>query len=148
MILKALNIVSIVTLVGAALYAYTIKYDSTAVAEQNVKLKAKIRDEKDLIAVMKAEWQLLNKPERLQALSAKTLDLTSMQLWQVGQFADLPKRVDKGDEIGRKLDLLGLGVPTATPSDDVTGSTPERKSALPRPAPVRETTTRTPEARR
>lgn len=148
MILKSLNIVSIATLVGAALYAYTIKYDSMAVAEQNVKLKAKIRDEKDLIAVMKAEWQLLNKPERLQALSSKTLDLTSMQLWQIGQFSDLPKRADKGDEIGRKLDLLGLGAPTSTPSDDVTGSTPDRKSAPPRQAPARETTTRTPEARR
>jgi hypothetical protein len=38
-----------------------------------------------------------------------------MEASRLAQFADLPERPDKDDEIGRKLELLGLSAPTSTP---------------------------------
>jgi len=116
-ILRILNLAAIGALVGSALYAYSIKYDTLMRAERLTKLKASIQRERDGVAVLRAEWQYLNKPERLQALSAKHLDLAPLQIFQLGTLADLPIRGDKGDEIGRKLEALGLAAPTATPKD-------------------------------
>lgn len=117
MILRILNLAAIGALVGSALYAYSIKYDTLMRAERLTKLKASIQRERDAVAVLRAEWQYLNKPERLQALSAKHLDLAPLQIFQLGTLADLPIRGEKGDEIGRKLEALGLAAPTATPKD-------------------------------
>ena len=98
-------------------------------AERLVKLKASIQRERDAVAVLRAEWQHLNKPERLQAFSAKHLDLAPLQIFQLGTLADLPIRGDKGDEIGHKLEALGLAAPTATPKD----SGPQTDARTPSP---------------
>jgi cell division protein FtsL len=116
-VIKLLHIVAIGALVSSALYAYTIKYETTLQAEQLQKLKAKAQRERDAIAVLKAEWQFLNRPERLQALADKHLDLQPLKTTQIVRLSDIPNRGPKVDSIGRKLEDLGLGVPTETPRD-------------------------------
>lgn len=114
--IKLLHIIAIGALVASAVYAYSIKYDSIFLAERTAKLKNRIQKEKDSIAVLKAEWQRLNRPERLQALAARHLDLHQVRIDQIVRYADVPQRQPKVDEIGRKLEALGLGVPTSTPN--------------------------------
>ncbi|HEY5798206.1 MAG TPA: hypothetical protein VIU82_24655, partial [Bosea sp. (in: a-proteobacteria)] len=60
--IKLLHVVAIGALVSSALYAYTIKYETTLEAEQLQKIRMKAQREKDAIAVLKAEWQYLNRP--------------------------------------------------------------------------------------
>lgn len=115
--IKLLHVVAIGALVSSALYAYSIKYETTLQAEQLQKLKAKAQRERDAIAVLKAEWQFLNRPERLQALADKHLDLQPLQITQIVRLSDIPNRGPKVDSIGRKLEDLGLGLPTETPRD-------------------------------
>ncbi len=115
--IKLLHIIAIGALVSSALYAYSIKYETTLQAEQLQKLKAKAQREREAIAVLKAEWQFLNRPERLQALADKHLDLQPMQITQIVRLSDIPNRGPKVDSIGRKLEDLGLGLPTETPRD-------------------------------
>lgn len=115
--IKLLHVVAIGALVSSALYAYTIKYETTLEAEQLQKIKMKIHREKDAIAVLKAEWQYLNRPDRLQALADRHLDLQPFSVTQVVRIADIPNRGPKVDAIGRKLEDLGLGIPTETPKD-------------------------------
>lgn len=115
--IKLLHVIAIGALVSSALYAYTIKYETTLETEQLQKLKAKAQRERDAIAVLKAEWQFLNRPDRLQALADRHLDLQSFSVSQVVRVSDLPNRGPKVDEIGRKLADLGLGLPTETPKD-------------------------------
>ena len=115
--IKLLHIIAIGALVSSALYAYSIKYETTLQAEQLQKLKAKAQRERDAIAVLKAEWQFLNRPERLQALADKHLDLQPLKTTQIVRLSDIPNRGPKVDSIGRKLEDLGLGVPTETPRD-------------------------------
>ena len=42
---------------------------------------------------------------------------------QIVKAADLPERAVRIDAIGRKLELLGLAEPTATPNDKRAGAT-------------------------
>jgi cell division protein FtsL len=116
-VIKLLHVIAIGALVSSALYAYSIKYETTLQAEQLQKLKAKAQREREAIAVLKAEWQFLNRPERLQALADKHLDLQTLQITQIVRLSDIPNRGPKVDSIGRKLEDLGLGLPTETPKD-------------------------------
>jgi cell division protein FtsL len=115
--IKLLHVVAIGALVSSALYAYTIKYETTLEAEQLQKIKMKIHRERDAIAVLKAEWQYLNRPDRVQALADRHLDLQAFSVTQVVRASDIPNRGPKVDAIGRKLEDLGLGLPTETPKD-------------------------------
>ncbi|MBN9436519.1 hypothetical protein [Bosea sp. (in: a-proteobacteria)] len=113
--IKLLHVIAIGALVSSALYAYSIKYETTLEAEQLQKLKAKAQRERDAIAVLKAEWQFLNRPDRLQALADRHLDLQPLAINQIVRLSDIPNRGPKVDSIGRKLEDLGLGLPTETP---------------------------------
>ena len=113
--IKLLHVIAIGALVSSALYAYTIKYETILQAEQLQKLKKQAHREREAIAVLKAEWQYLNRPDRLQALADKHLDLQPLQITQMVRLSDIPNRGPKVDSIGRKLEDLGLGLPTETP---------------------------------
>jgi hypothetical protein len=114
-VIKLLHVVAIGALVSSALYAYTIKYETTLEAEQLQKLRGQAQRERDAIAVLKAEWQYLNRPDRLQALADRHLDLQPLAINQIVRLSDIPNRGPKVDSIGRKLEDLGLGLPTETP---------------------------------
>lgn len=109
---KILHVVAIGALVSSALYAYTIKYDTTLHAEQLAKLKAKVVRERDAIAVLKAEWQYLNRPDRIQPLADKHLALQPLGIGQIVRMQDIPMRGPKVDSIARKMEDLGLSTGT------------------------------------
>jgi cell division protein FtsL len=115
--IKLLHVIAIGALVSSAVYAYTIKYETTLAAEHLQKLKTQTQRERDAIAVLKAEWQYLNRPDRLQVLADRHLDLQPFSVTQVVRVSDIPTRGPKVDAIGRKLEDLGLGLPTETPKD-------------------------------
>jgi hypothetical protein len=115
--IRFLHFLAIAGLIASAGYAYSIKYDTLYYAEQVAKLKSRLGKEREAIAVLKAEWQHLNKPDRLQAAVDRHLDLQPMAVQQLARLSDLPARAPRSDEIGRKLEMLGLLGPTATPKD-------------------------------
>lgn len=115
--IRFLHIIALSGLIASALYAYSIKYDTLYQAEQVAKLKSKLQKERDAIAVLRAEWQYLNRPDRLQAAADQHLDLQALSPAQLARFSDLPERPPRIDEIGRKLEALGLAEPTSTPKD-------------------------------
>ena len=129
--IRVLHILAILGLIASALYAYSIKYQTLYYAEQVAKLKSQMQKEHDAIAVLKAEWAHLNRPDRMQAAADRHLDLQPLSIGQLAQFSDLPNRPPRSDEIGRKLEALGLFEPTTTPKDK-------------RPADTRTSTTQTP----
>jgi hypothetical protein len=133
--IRLLHILAIACLVASAAYAYSIKYDTLYYAEEIVKVRRKIERERDAIAVAKAEWALLTRPDRLQRLVEQNLDLQPMTVMQLGKLADLPQRPAKADAIGMKLEAL-LGEPTATPKDRRPGDarTPTTTGSLPKAA--------------
>src|SRR5580704_13329842 len=63
---RILNILAIAALIGSAIYAYTIKYETIFHAETIVKLQHEIKLEQDQIGTLRAEWAHLTRPERIQ----------------------------------------------------------------------------------
>jgi hypothetical protein len=115
--LRYLNVVAILALIGAAIYAYSIKYETILFAEQIVKMKNANQRERDTIAMLRAEFAHLIRPGRIQALADKHLDLKQLAIDQIVQPQDLPEKAAAVDSIGKKLDLLGLGEATPMPRD-------------------------------
>jgi cell division protein FtsL len=116
-VIRLLHIIAITALIASAVYAYTVKYETLYYVEQVAKLKAQVQRERDIIAVLRAEWQYLDRPDRLQEAADQHLDLQPMKIQQLARLSDLPNRPEREDEIGRKLEALGLLGPTATPKD-------------------------------
>ena len=114
---RLLNVFAVLGFIASAVYAYTVKYETILFAEQILKAKHEIVVEQDAIDRLRADWAYLTRPERLQVLAQKNLSLKQLSLDQIVQVADVPDRAPKVDEIGRKLDDLGLGQPTNTPGD-------------------------------
>ena len=114
---RLLHFIAITALIASAGYAYSIKYETLFYVEQVAKLKSKVQRERDALAVLQAEWQFLDRPDRLQAAADEHLDLQPMKIQQLARLSDLPNRPSREDEIGRKLEALGLLEPTATPKD-------------------------------
>ncbi|PWB81638.1 MAG: hypothetical protein C3F11_14770 [Methylocystaceae bacterium] len=127
--LRFLNVVAILALVGSAVYAYSIKYQTILRAEQINKMKHEAKAERDAIAVLRAEWSFLTRPERVQQLADKYLDLQPLTVGQIVTAQSLPEKPERTDSIGRKLDALGLGGAATTPGSggDSAPTTPKGK---------------------
>lgn len=126
--LRFLNVFAVLALVASASWAYSVKYDTIFYVEQIKKSEARNERERDAIAILKAEWQFLTKPERLQILATRHLNLQALKASQIIRPNELPDRKGKPDAIAEKLEDLGL----------VTGSTPNQglKSSGRTPAPA------------
>lgn len=113
--IRFLNVIACLALLGSAGYAYSIKYQTLYRSEQIAKMKRDIAGVRDALGMQRAEWAFLTRPERLQPLADKYLDLQQTANTQFGSLASLPERAQRVDTIGRKLEALGLGEPTNTP---------------------------------
>ncbi|CTQ53056.1 putative secreted (periplasmic) protein [Roseibium album] len=100
---RALNILFILAVVIGAATVYDMKLAATKSAEKVAQLQRQIDDERDVIRHLKAEWSLLNKPERLQTLVERYndyLQLESLDVKQIVTPEDLPARPVMLEPIG------------------------------------------------
>lgn len=133
-IARILNVLAVLALVVAAVLVYRIKYQATLHAETVATLKRQISQEVDAVAVLKAEWAFLARPDRIQALTLQHLDLRPLQQTQAVKLASLPSRPAPVDEIGKKLEALGLLGEDASIAMEKPGSAPQSKKPAPAPA--------------
>ena len=73
--LRFVNICLVLGLVALAYVIYQMKYESRALDAEIATLGKQIDEERDAIAVLRAEWSLLNRPERIERLAQKYLKL-------------------------------------------------------------------------
>ena len=124
---RLLHVIAIGALVASAVYVYSLKYQTIYASEQIVKTRHLIAKERDAINILRAEYAFLTRPDRLQALADKQLDMQPLSLHQIVKASDLPEPVARIDSIGRKLESLGFSGLTATPNAGVTGATPSTR---------------------
>jgi cell division protein FtsL len=124
---RLLHVIAIGALVASAVYVYSVKYQTIYASEQIVKTRHLLDKERDAINILRAEYAFLTRPDRLQALADKQLEMQPLSLHQIVKAADLPEPAARIDSIGRKLESLGLPRPTATPTAGVTGATPSTR---------------------
>ena len=73
--LRLVNICLVLALVALAYVIYEGKYEARALDEDIGGLRKAIETERDAVAVLRAEWSLLNRPERIERLAKKHLKL-------------------------------------------------------------------------
>jgi cell division protein FtsL len=121
---RLLHVLAIGALVATAVYVYSVKYQTIYASEQIVKTRHLIAKERDAINILRAEYAFLTRPDRLQSLADKQLDMQPLSLHQIVKASELPEPAPKIDSIGAKLEAMGL---SATPSPGVTGATPSTR---------------------
>lgn len=116
---RVFNVLAIAALVGSAIYAYSIKYETIFRAEEIIQLRQQIKSEEDSIAMLRAEWEHVSRPERIEALANQFLDLRQPSLRQIVPIEALP---DKKDVTGAIPNAPRPTDPTNTPRDPNTGA--------------------------
>jgi hypothetical protein len=109
--MRIIHLLVIGALVFAAAYVYRIKMESTARTERVLRLHADIREQRDAIATLHAEWAKLDAPLRLQGLAERHLTLKPVAATQYDDLKNLPERppyVKPGDPdpIGAMIDTI------------------------------------------
>jgi hypothetical protein len=135
--LRILNVLAIIVLVGSAVYAYSIKYATLYQAEKMAEMKRKLASETNSLATVRAEWAQVANPVRVEVLADQYLGGQVMQLSQIATLASLPDKASRGDEIGAKLQDLGLSEPTNTPGAAAPSATPSAKPSATKPGAAR-----------
>ena len=124
--MRIIHLLVIGVLVFAAAYVYRIKMESTERTERVLRLRAEIREQRDAIAVLRAEWTRLDAPLRLQGLAERHLPLKTLSATQYDSLKNLPERppslVKPGqpDPIGAMINTIDAAASAVT----VTGSAP------------------------
>ncbi|MBN8988654.1 MAG: hypothetical protein J0H42_10440 [Rhizobiales bacterium] len=124
--MRIIHLLVIGMLVFAASYVYRIKMESTSRTERVLRLNAEIREQRDAIASLRAEWAKLDAPQRLQGLADRHLPLKPLVAIQYDQLKNLPERPPRlvrpgePDPIGAMINTIEA----ATDAQSVTGSIP------------------------
>ena len=126
--MRIIHLLVIGGLVFAAAYVYRIKMESTERTERVLRLHAAIREQRDAIAVLHAEWARLDAPLRLQGLAERHLQLKPLNATQYDSLKNLPERPpspakpDSPDPIGTMINTMEASSDAVT----VTGSLPAK----------------------
>ena len=122
--MRIIHLLVVGMLVFAAAYVYRIKMESTSRVERVQRLNAEIREQRDAIAVLRAEWARLDAPLRLQGLAERHLALKPIVATQYDQLKNLPERPPSFAKPGDP-DPIGAMINTIEATTDaasVTGS--------------------------
>src|SRR5204863_1155596 len=92
LIMRVIHLFVVGMLVFAAAYVYRIKMESTSRVERVQRLNTEIREQRDAIAVLRAEWAKLDAPLRLQGLAERHLGLKPVVATQYDALKNLPER--------------------------------------------------------
>jgi hypothetical protein len=116
--MRIIHLLVIGLLVFAAAHVYRIKMDSTVRTERVLKLQAEIRDERNAIASLRAEWARLDAPSRLQGLAERHTELKPIAANQFDQIKNLPMRSSEpkpsGDPLTSMIDVIDGDIITGT----------------------------------
>jgi cell division protein FtsL len=103
--------------VALACVIYQVKYQAKGLDAEIRTLNGQIDEERDAIAVLRAEWSLLNRPERIQRLAQKHLKLAPAKPVQI---ITLDKVTDRDFDPAR----LKQETPAPAPDAPAAKSTP------------------------
>lgn len=123
--LRILNTLVIAALVMSAAWVYKIKFESTLKAERVAKLRGELRKERDAIAILRAEWAQLERPDRLQPLAQRHLKLKPIETAQFDTLDKLPERPRPLVPPGT-TDPIGAIIEIFADEEVLTGTLPDR----------------------
>ncbi len=111
--LRFINICLVLGLVALACVIYQVKYQARGLDAEIKALNGQIDEERDAIAVLRAEWSLLNRPERIERLAQKHLKLAPAKPVQI---VTLDKVTDRDFDPARLTQETPAFAPDAAPA--------------------------------
>ncbi|MDA7947647.1 MAG: cell division protein FtsL [Hyphomicrobiaceae bacterium] len=81
--MRVVNFLLATFVVASAFVIYELKYESRELKQRVAELKLAIRAERDAVAVLRAEWSHLNRPERIAKLARRHLGLKPLKAKQI-----------------------------------------------------------------
>ena len=107
--IRPMTCLSLVAALGAGMYLYQVKHNAQMLDRDINRTIKQAGESRDRIGLLKAEWALLNEPERLQTLA--TLHLPQLQSLQPTQFARL-------EDLASRLPGVSTAPVEAAPVED------------------------------
>jgi cell division protein FtsL len=135
MMFRVLNFLVVAGCLSTAAWAYSVKYETIYYVEQVKKLEKQTERQRDAINVLKAEWQHISKPQRIQPLAERHLDLQPLAGPQIVRAIDLPRKRERNDAIAEKIDQLMTGSVTPRPAQPAGPHAAAGRTPLPPPRP-------------
>ncbi len=86
--MRLFNVLILLTVLGSSLFY--VKHQVHMVEEDLQSLQSELIETKESILVLKAEWSYLNRPERLEALNHKYLNMAEPTTTQIADIKLLP----------------------------------------------------------
>jgi cell division protein FtsL len=90
--LRFINISLVLGLVALACIIYQVKYQARSLDREIIAVGKEIEAERDAIAVLRAEWSLLNRPDRIERLAKKYIHLEASAPRQIVTLETLNDR--------------------------------------------------------
>ncbi len=91
--IRPLTCLSLIAALGAGLYLYQEKHRAQMLDRDITRTVKQAEQARDRIGLLKAEWALLNEPDRLAGLAAQHLQLQALQPTQFVRLEDLRSRL-------------------------------------------------------
>ena len=91
--IRPLTLLTLLAASGAGLHLYKVKHEVALLDRELAQIQAQTEAAKARTGILKAEWQLLNEPERLRRNVEQYLPLETMQPGQFIRAADIDKRL-------------------------------------------------------
>jgi hypothetical protein len=118
--IRWLQVISVLTATGAAIFVFQVKYRAEAVAEHNAKMQRELDQERETTSLLAAEWSMLIQPARVQELVARHVDLLKLRPldpMQITKIENLPMRpTGPAPDDAAALSAI-LEAPTETPAE-------------------------------
>jgi hypothetical protein len=129
--IRLLNALALVALIASATWAYSVKYETILVAEKLKRHEAELQRERDAVVVLQAEWQMLNRAPRLQALAKPEVGMAIVSARQIARPQDIPQLMTSSSD---KIDSLLTGTISPPDAPRKTNRTATPLPMTPRPA--------------
>lgn len=101
---RIFNVVLVVAMLAGALVTYSMKRDAELAAETVASLEREIAEERDNLAMLRAEWSMLTQPGRLQAVVEQYdehFQLKPFSPDQIATLGEIPLRpIGREDGVG------------------------------------------------
>jgi hypothetical protein len=108
---RILSFLMLAAMLAGAVVTYGMKRMAEAAGNEVARLEAEIRDERDRLAALRAEWSMLTQPGRLQAVIEQHHDYFRLEPFrpdQIGTLDEIPLRpVGSGDDVKELIARLG-----------------------------------------
>ncbi|MFH5924694.1 cell division protein FtsL [Roseomonas xinghualingensis] len=127
--IRPLTFLSLVAAAGAGLHLYSVKHEVSQLEKTLRETVRQTEQARERTAVLRAEWAMLNEPERLRAAATRNLPLEVMQTSQFVRAAELDRRLPAAVAFAGAPSLFAP--PPAEHSGDSEGAAPVAIASTP-----------------